>query len=51
MTLGLFGLAIAVSAFVYLTRTPARQGAPLGCVGLAIGALIVLVAIVQLIFF
>lgn len=45
------GLAIAIIAFVYLTKMPSPQGAPLGCIGLLAGIVIVLVAVVRLIFF
>jgi multidrug transporter EmrE-like cation transporter len=51
MTLLILGIAIAVIAFVYLTRATAPQGAPLGCYGLLAGIAIVVTAIVRLIFF
>jgi hypothetical protein len=47
----LTGVLIIIIAFVYLTRAPSPQAAPLGCAGLFAGVVIALVAIVKLVFF
>lgn len=51
MNLILIGLLIIMLAITYLGRAPSPDGAQLGCVGLLLGAVIVLVAIVKLVFF
>jgi len=51
MTQLMLGLAVAVIAFVYLTRAPSPQGAPLGCIGLLAGIALMIAAIVKLLFF
>ena len=51
MELLLLGLAIAAIAFGYLVKAPAPGGAMPGCIGILLGIVIVLAAVVGLIFF
>ena len=47
----ILGLVVVLIAFVYIVKAPAPGGAALGCVGILLGAVIVLGTIVKKIFF